>query len=125
MPTYTATFRTAAEYATHDIKAKTPVQALRRARALFERTPDTLSFEHYDMRQPIDEIAIADAAGNELTVWQSANFRERENAWALLDAALLARRELRQFYAKDGDNEALRVLSIAITNALGTAEDAA
>ncbi len=68
MTTYTAHFRTDAACAQHDFEADSPQQALQMARELWERDPDALDFESYDMPMPLDEIEIAGPEGSELAV---------------------------------------------------------
>jgi hypothetical protein len=89
MKTYTATFRTDAEFATREIKAATPEQALKKARRLYDDDPFDLMFESYDGGMPVNEIAIADADYDELAVWRDDDMRLRNAARDLLDAAEL------------------------------------
>ena len=86
MTIYTAYFRTDAEFASHEIEADTPEQALRLARALWDSDSDRLDFESYDMAMPLDEIEIADEEDSELAVWQSEDLRLCLAAQDLLDA---------------------------------------
>jgi hypothetical protein len=86
MKTYTATFRTDAEFATREIKAATPEQALKKARRLYDDDPFDLMFESYDGGMPVNEIAIADADHDELAVWRDDDMRLRNAARDLLDA---------------------------------------
>jgi len=58
MTTYTAIFRTAAERAEHDIKARSPEQALQRARRLWDTDCHSLAFESYCALQRLDSITI-------------------------------------------------------------------
>ena len=124
MPTYTAHYCTDAEHAFSNVEADTPEQALRLARELWERDPDALTFEPYTSMMPLTDITIDGPDGGGLAGWQSDDLRVQLAARALLDAAVLARRELRQLYATDSDSEALRVLSLAIAQATGTEENA-
>jgi hypothetical protein len=89
MTTYTAYFRTDAEFATRDIKAATPEQALKKARRLYDNDPLDLMFESYDDNQPVNEIAIRDADHNEVAVWLDEDLRLRLAARDLLEAAEL------------------------------------
>ena len=116
--TYTAKFRTDAEYAERRFKADTPGKALRLARKFLAARSDDLMFESYDSGMPVNEIAISDESDDELAVWYDDELRLRLTARDLLDAAELAVRELRQFHS-DGESEALRVLSEAIAKATG------
>jgi hypothetical protein len=88
MPTYTATFRTAAEYAVREFTADTPEQALQAARELGEHAVELLTFESYDMMMPLDEIEISSDEANRLAVWRSEDIRLATAD--LLDAAQAA-----------------------------------
>jgi hypothetical protein len=89
MTTYTAYFRTDAEFATREIKAATPEQALKKARRFYDNDPSDLMFESYDDNAPVNEIAIQDADHNEVTVWLDEDLRLRLAARDLLEAAEL------------------------------------
>jgi hypothetical protein len=86
MTTYTAYFRTDAEFAYYDFEAETLEQALALARKLYEDDPSELDFETYDGGMPVNEIAIRDADANELAVWQHDDLTLRLAARDLLDA---------------------------------------
>ena len=86
MPTYTANFRTDAEFDVKEFEADTPAQALQMARELVERDPEAFAFETYDMLMPIDEIEISGPEGGELAVWLSDDLRLRLAARDLLQA---------------------------------------
>jgi hypothetical protein len=117
MKTYTAHFRTDAEFATREIKAATPEQALRKARRLYDDDPFDLMFESYDGGMPVNEIAIADADHDELAVWRDDDMRLHNAARDLLDAAelVVARWERGDLAA------AVRELDAAIAKAKGGA----
>jgi hypothetical protein len=68
MTTYTAYFRTDADYATRRFEADSPEQALALARQLYDDDPLDLMFEPYDGGMPVNEIAIHDPDYNELAV---------------------------------------------------------
>jgi hypothetical protein len=89
MKTYTAYFRTDADFATRDFKAATPEQALKKARRLYDRDPLGLEFESYYEAMPVNEIAINDANDHELAVWYDDDMRLRLAASDLLAAAEL------------------------------------
>ncbi len=89
MTTYTAYFRTDADFATREIKAATPEQALKKARRFYDDDPLDLMFESYDGGMPVNEIAIKDADDDELAVWQDEDLRLRLAARDLLEAAEL------------------------------------
>lgn len=116
MPTYTAEFRTDADYATRAFKARSSQGALKKARAFYDERIDELMFESYDGGHPAIEIAVRDADGDEVALWQDDDLRMRLAAHDLLDAGALALRELRGFYS-DGESEAVRVLTAAIARA--------
>jgi hypothetical protein len=114
MTTYTATFRTDADFATREFKAATPEQALKKARRF---DPLDLMFESYDGGMPVNEIIIQDADENELAVWRDEDLRLRLAARDLLDAA-----ELVVARWERGDlAEAVRGLDSAIAKAKGGA----
>jgi hypothetical protein len=85
MTIYTATFRTADTWATEEIDAATPEQALQQARALIDTDADALDWCTYDPGSvPLDEIEIEgpDGAG---AVWQSEDLALRLAASDVLD----------------------------------------
>jgi hypothetical protein len=117
MTTYTAYFRTDAEFATHEFKAATPEQALKKARRFYDDDPLDLMFESYDAGMPVNEIAIQDANHEELAVWLDDDLRLRLAANDLLEAA-----ELVVARWERGDlAEAVRELDAAIAKAKGGA----
>lgn len=87
MPTYTATFRTSAEFATTTIKAKNPEAALRAAQRLWDRNQQALVFQRYDEIMPLTDIEITNRSGKELNSWIDHEELLRGNA-ALLMLAL-------------------------------------
>jgi hypothetical protein len=89
MTTYTAYFRTDAEFATCEIKAATPEQALKKARRLYDRDPLDLKFESHYEALPVNGIVIQDADHNERAVWLDDDLRLRLVARDLLEAAEL------------------------------------
>jgi hypothetical protein len=89
MTTYTAYFRTDAEFATREIKAATPEQALKKARRFYDNDPLDLDFESYYEAMPVNEITINDAADDEVAVWLDDDLRLRLAARDLLEAAEL------------------------------------
>jgi hypothetical protein len=118
MTTYTAYFRTDAEFATCEINATTPEQALTLARQFYDNDPLHLTFESYDCGiMPVNEIAIQDADHNEVTVWLDEDLRLRLAARDLLEAAELVVARWEQ-----GDlADAVRQLDTAIAKAKGGA----
>jgi hypothetical protein len=86
MTTYTATFRTEDTWATEDIEADTPEQALQQARALADNEPNALDWCAYDPGCfPIEEIEIDGPDGDE-TVWRSEDLALRLAASSVLNA---------------------------------------
>jgi hypothetical protein len=117
MKTYTAYFRTDADFATRDFKAATPEQALKKARRFYDDDPLDLMFESYDGGMPVNEIAIKDANNDEVAVWLDDDLRSRLAAPDLLAAA-----ELVVARWERGDlAEAVRGLDAAIAKAKGGA----
>ena len=115
MKTYTAYFRTDAEFATREFKAATPEQALKKARRFYDHDPLHLTFAFYDGGMPVNEIAIEDADYNELALWQDQDLRLRLAAGDLLAAAELVVARWSQ-----GDlADAVRELDAAIAKAKG------
>ena len=86
MTSYTAYFRTDADYATRPIEADSPEQALVLARQLYDDDPLDLMFEPYDGGMPVNEIAIHDLDYTELAVWRDEDMHLRLAARDLLDA---------------------------------------
>ena len=117
MNTYTVNFASDAEFASHDLDAETPEQALALARKLYEDEPSELWFEPYD-GMDVNEILVYDADGNELAVWYDDDLRLRFAARDLLDAAELVVAR----WAKGDLAEAVRQLDAAIAKAKGGAQ---
>jgi len=90
MTTYTAYFRTDAEFACHEVEADTPEQALDEMRKRSASDPSTLWFEPYDCGMPVNEIAIHDDDGNEVSVWRDEEVCLRLAGRALRDALMQA-----------------------------------
>ncbi len=86
MPTYTAEFRTDADYATHAFTARSPQDALKKARAFCDEHTEELIFERYDGGHPVNDIAVRDANGNQLALWQDDELRLRLAAGDMLEA---------------------------------------
>ena len=123
MTTYTANFRSDAEFASHEFEAETPEQALTLARKLYEDDPSELWFEHYD-GMPVNEIAIADADGNEVAVWYDDDMRLRLAAPNLLDAVKFCAMTLYDLEASERKGyiaEAIWLAETAIAKAKGGA----
>ena len=86
MKTYTAEFHTDVDFATRVFRARSPRDALQKARTFAENQIDELSFEHYSGAHPVNEIAVSDAAGDEAALWQDEDLRLRLAADDLFDA---------------------------------------
>lgn len=71
--TYTAYFYSDAEYASTNIEADTPEEALIAARKLDEEQDGSLHFEKYDEPHPVNHIEILDQDHNELAHWRDAD----------------------------------------------------
>ena len=121
MPTYTAEFHTDAEWALLDIKAATPEKALKKARAA---DPDTLYFQPYDDRQPVNYITIRDKDCNDLTEWQDDDLRVQLAAQEMLEALEFVRMTFADIDAskrKGYYTECPKVVATAIAKAKGGA----
>jgi hypothetical protein len=117
MTTYTADFRTDAEFASRDFDADTPEQALKKAKRFYKAHAHKLCFEPYDDQHPVNEIAIWGDQGKDLAVWHDEDLCLRLAASDLLEAAeqVVARWER-------GDlAEAVRELDAVIAKAKGGA----
>jgi hypothetical protein len=126
MTTYTAYFRTDAEFACHEVEADTPELALSKARKRHADDPSTLWFEPYD-GMPVNEIAIQDDDGNEVTVWLDDDLRLRLAARVLLEAleqAVAALNQSPRFSVPGLDTDSYRIAAVcdrAIAEAKGGA----
>jgi hypothetical protein len=86
MTEYTVTFSTTHAWAMTDIKARSAKQALKLARALYDDDPTALDWYPYDVScEPLDEIEIADPAGNTVAVWRDDDLTVKLAAHDLLD----------------------------------------
>jgi hypothetical protein len=86
MKTYTAYFRTDADWADKTFKAKTPEQALAQARAFHDEHDGELLFQEYDGGLPLNEIEIVSPEGDELAIWRDKDLWLRLAAQDLFDA---------------------------------------
>ena len=86
MPTYTAEFRTDADYAYRAFNARSPQDALKQARASLDDCTEELFFERYDDTHTVNEIALRDADGNQVALWQDDELRLRLAASDMLEA---------------------------------------
>jgi hypothetical protein len=86
MTTYTVSFRNSTAAACQDIKAKTPEQALARAKNLLAEGRLYPCFEAYDITPDVTEIVVSAADGTELAFWLNEDMRLRLAAQDLLEA---------------------------------------
>jgi hypothetical protein len=89
MPTYTAYFRTDADFAEREFEANTPKAALQMAREFLVTSAEDLIFEAYDFGMPVNEIAIMavrDKGFREVAVWRDDDLCVRLAAGELLSA---------------------------------------
>jgi hypothetical protein len=84
--TYTAYFYTDANYASTEIEADTPEQALAAARKLDEEDSGDLYYQHYDEGLLVNHIEILDEDHNELAHWRDDDVLLRRAAPELLGA---------------------------------------
>jgi hypothetical protein len=84
--TYRAEFFTAADYAFHDVAARSPEHALQLARQLYDEHPEDLDFRSYDDNSTLDQIQIWDAERGTLAEWKSETFLVAQAAGDLLAA---------------------------------------
>lgn len=115
MPTYTADFRTDANYATHEFEADTPDAALRMAQALYAGEPDALWFQNYDAGEPVVEIAIHNGDGEQVALWQDDDLRMRLAASDLLEALELCVDSLADLARLDDGTPSISALNQART----------
>jgi hypothetical protein len=87
MTIYTAQFRTDADYAEQEFKARTAKQALALARKFYDEHDEDLLFQSYDGGgSSVNEIEISGPEGSKLAVWQDDELRLRLAASDVLDA---------------------------------------
>jgi uncharacterized membrane protein YccC len=83
---YEAYFYTEADWAQTMIKAKTPEQALQRARKIESEETETLNFQSHDSGAGVEHIEIQSADGSTVAEWRSEDLRVRLSARDLLEA---------------------------------------
>jgi len=86
MPTYNVDIRTDADYATRQFKARSPNDALQKARAFCDERPEDLMFQSYDGGHPVNEIEVFDANRGSGAVWHDDDMRRRLAASDMLAA---------------------------------------
>jgi hypothetical protein len=120
MTTFTAYFRTDADFATREFKASTAKQALRIARKFLDTKAEDLMFEEYDGGMPVNEVAIKDRHGDDVATWYDADLRLRLAASDLLEALesqTAAARSVIENWAKGDLAAAVRALDACIPTA--------
>jgi hypothetical protein len=83
---FEAYFYTQADWAQTTIKAKTPEQALQRARKIESEETETLNFQSYDSGAGVEHIEIQSADGSTVAEWRSEDLLVRLAAQDLLEA---------------------------------------
>ena len=111
--TYTAHFRNDGECAMESFEAKTPRQALAKARKFLKTRWDELHFESYDGGSAVDEIEICTDEEDELAVWRDDDLRLRLAARDLLDALELCEDVLSEFARLDDGTPSISALHAA------------
>jgi hypothetical protein len=106
MKTYTAYFYTDANYASTEIEADTPEQALAVARAMNEND-EIEHFRHYDEAPHVNQIEIFDDNYGEVAEWQDSELRLR---LAAADMLALLKRINEAFYVKGTRKALLEVM---------------
>jgi hypothetical protein len=117
MPTYSAQFRTDADFAERTFEADTPEQSLTLAQVFYDEHSEDLMFESYDSGMPVNEIEIADDEGTRLAVWQDENMRLRLAARDLLTALEIALERLEISNCTGEEDEYIAQAKAAITKA--------
>jgi hypothetical protein len=126
MTTYTIHFSTDAEFASHDIEADTPEQALALAQQLWNYNQEELWFEP-KVGIAMNEIAVLGPDGRVVAVWYDDELRLRLAASDLLEALELAVAALNtapRFRVPHRDTDSYRIAVIcdrAIAKAKGGA----
>jgi hypothetical protein len=90
MTTYTAKFSSVTLWATREIEAETPEQALHLAREIADHEAGALDWCAYDPSDDVEEIEIDDEDGTTEALWQSDDLRLRLAAADLLVALEVA-----------------------------------
>jgi len=86
MQAYNVDFRTDADYAIRQFKARSPRHALNKALAFYDERPEELMFESYDGGHPVNEIEVFGADGGSVAVWRDDDTRRRLAADDMLAA---------------------------------------
>jgi len=75
--TYRAEFYTHADWAFRNVEAKTPKQALKVARKLYDEHLEELEFASYGDADEVEQIQIWDGERGTLASWESEGYRLR------------------------------------------------
>ena len=86
MQTYNVDFRTDADYAIRQFKARSPRHALKKAMTFYDERPGELMFESYDGGHPVNEIEVFGTDGGSVAVWRDNDTRRRFAAGDMLAA---------------------------------------
>lgn len=120
MTTFTAYFRTDADFATREFKATSPKRALLLARKFLDGNAEDLMFEEYDAGMPVNEVAIKDPHGDDVAIWYDDDLRLRLAASDLRDALedqTAAAQSVVENWAKGDLAAAVRALDACIPTA--------
>jgi hypothetical protein len=113
MTTYTAQFRTDADYAERTFKARTAKQAFALARTFYDEHDGELLFQNYDGGSPVNEIEISGPTGSELAIWQDDDLRLRLAATDMLAALELCEDALVELARLDDGTPSVSALHAA------------
>ena len=113
MTTYTAYFRTDADWASKTFTAKTPEEALAKARAFHDARDGELSFQEYDGGSPLNEIEITGPEGDELAVWRYDDLWLRLASREMLEALELCEEVLAELARLDDGTPSISALHLA------------
>ena len=113
MTIYTAYFRTDADWASKTFTARTPRQALAKARAFYDEHDGELLFQEYDGGSPLNEIEITGPAGDELAVWRDDDLRLRLASRDMLEALELCEEVLAERARLDDGTPSISALHLA------------
>jgi len=86
MQTYNVDFRTDADYAIRQFRARSPKAALKKALVFYDERPEDLMFQSYDGGDPVNEIEVLAADGGSVAVWHDDDLRLRLAAGDMLAA---------------------------------------
>jgi hypothetical protein len=113
MTTYTAYFRTDADWASKTFKARTPREALADACAFFDEHDGELLFQEYDGGSPLNAIEVTGPEGDELAVWRDDDLRLRLASSDMLEALELCEEVLAELARLDDGTPSISALHLA------------